>query len=142
LADEVLALYRAHFPSAVQFIQPPTLQLAVGWFAQLGGFLGRTGDEAALRRERVHFEDLWGPATVQYEPDVAIILNREVLSEESSERWVRIAAEKNRHGPSEAEFRHRLLGAQYALHPVGEAVLATASFQAERTDLGPRRQIG
>jgi hypothetical protein len=43
-ADEVLVLYRAHFPSAVQFIQPPTLQQAVGWFAQLGGFLGRTGD--------------------------------------------------------------------------------------------------
>jgi replicative DNA helicase len=90
-------------------------------------------DEAALRRQRVHFEDLWGPATVQYEPDVAIILNRDVLAEESGERWVRIAVEKNRHGPSEAEFTHRLLGAHYLLNPSGERVEATASFQADRT---------
>jgi hypothetical protein len=94
-------------------------------------------DEAALRRQRVHFEDLWGPATVQYEPDVAIILNRDALAEESGERWVRIAVEKNRHGPSEAEFRHRLLGAQFALHPVGEAVSAGTSFQVDRTALNP-----
>jgi len=38
---------------------------------------------------------------------------------------------------SEAEFRHRLLGAQFALHPVGEAVSAGTSFQVDRTALSP-----
>src|SRR5260370_41227730 len=89
-------------------------------------------DEAALRRKRIPFEDLWGQATVQYEPDVAIILNRDALVEESGERWVRIAVEKNRHGPSELEFRFGMQGAQYVLQAKGEIVPASASFQVER----------
>ena len=34
-------------------------------------------DAEGLRQQRIHVENLWGPATVQYEPDVALILNRE-----------------------------------------------------------------
>ncbi|MCC6192534.1 MAG: hypothetical protein IT318_26195 [Anaerolineales bacterium] len=89
-------------------------------------------DEAALRRQRVHFEDLWGPATVQYEPDVAIILNRDALSANSGEQWVRIAIEKNRHGPSESEHRVRLLGRQYRLAKHGTPVRGVESHQWER----------
>jgi replicative DNA helicase len=94
-------------------------------------------DEAALRRQRVHFEDLWGPATVQYEPDVAIILNRDTRDSTGGERWVRIAIEKNRHGPSEVEFQFRLLGAQYTLDSIGAVVPAKDSLQAQRVVLQP-----
>ena len=89
-------------------------------------------DAAGLRRGRVHVEDLWGPATVQYEPDVALILNRDEGNGEGGERRVRVSMEKNRHGPSEVEFRHRLYGAQYGLSSHGEAVPPGDSYQAER----------
>ena len=94
-------------------------------------------DAAGLRRGRVHVEDLWGPATVQYEPDVALILNRDDGEWAAGERRVRVAVEKNRHGPSEVEFRHRLYGAQYGLSSHGETVPPGDSFQAER--IGRRR---
>lgn len=67
-------------------------------------------DEDGLRRERVHLENLWGGAMVQYEPDVALILNRDALDAESGARYVRLSIEKNRGGPSEVEFRHYLHG--------------------------------
>lgn len=92
-------------------------------------------DAEGLRQQRIHVENLWGPATVQYEPDVALILNRDSLDSESGERWVRLAVEKNRHGPSEVEFRHRLHGAHYCLSCTGEGVSAEESFQVERVDL-------
>jgi replicative DNA helicase len=88
-------------------------------------------DEAALRRQRVHFEDLWGPATVQYEPDVAIVLNRDAASVEE-QRTVRIAIEKNRHGPSDVEFQHVLAGEQYRLTQAGQRLDHADSFQVER----------
>jgi hypothetical protein len=43
-ADEIQVLYRVHFPTAPQPDPSPTLQQAVRWIAQLGGFLARTGD--------------------------------------------------------------------------------------------------
>jgi hypothetical protein len=88
-------------------------------------------DEAALRRQRVHFEDLWGPATVQYEPDVAIVLNRDAIGVEGP-RAIRIAIEKNRHGPSDVEFRYGLAGENYRLAQAGQQVDHAASFQIER----------
>jgi len=97
-------------------------------------------DAEGLRQQRVHVENLWGPATVQYEPDVAIILNRDTLDQASGERWVRVAIEKNRHGPSEVEFRHRLHGAFYRLCCTGERVSAHESFQAERVRLCEQRK--
>lgn len=89
-------------------------------------------DAEGLRQQRIHFENLWGPATVQYEPDVALILNRDALDEKTGERWVRLAIEKNRHGPSEMEFRHRLDGAHYRLSGEGQNVDASESYQGER----------
>jgi replicative DNA helicase len=79
-------------------------------------------DAEGLRQQRIHFENLWGPATVQYEPDVALILNRDTLDGDTGEHWVRLAIEKNRHGPSEVEFRRKLHGAYYRLAEKGEAV--------------------
>jgi replicative DNA helicase len=93
-------------------------------------------DAEGLRRQRIHVENLWGPATVQYEPDVAIILNRDTLDRVDGERWVRVAIEKNRHGPSEVEFRHRLHGAFYHMSPHGEPVTDEESYQSDRS---PRR---
>lgn len=88
-------------------------------------------DELALRRQRVHFEDLWGPATVQYEPDVAIMLNRDSAGNDE-QRAVRIAIEKNRHGPSEVEFRYLLTGEQYRLSLAGQRLDHTQSYQPDR----------
>ena len=90
-------------------------------------------DAEGLRKGHVRFEDLWGPATVQYEPDVAIILNRDAADESSPERWVRIGIEKNRHGPSDVALRHCLYGAQYRLNPTG------APIDSDRAH-GPDRQ--
>lgn len=89
-------------------------------------------DETALRRQRVHFEDLWGPATVQYEPDVALILNRDLQADSVGERMVRIAIEKNRHGPSEVEFRFQLHGPQYLLARQGMPLTHMEGFQTDR----------
>jgi hypothetical protein len=80
----------------------------------------------------VHLEDLWGPSTVQYEPDVAILLNRDSLGDDGDIRCVRVSVEKNRNGPSEEEFRHRLHGAHFCLSRTGQPVGAGESFQAER----------
>jgi len=102
-------------------------------------------DAEGLRQRRIHVEDLWGPATVQYEPDVALILNRDLLDGATDERWVRLAIEKNRHGPGEVEFRHRLNGAYYCFSPKGERIAADESFQIERVKLRERQnatQIG
>jgi hypothetical protein len=92
-------------------------------------------DAEGLRQQRIHFENLWGPATVQYEPDVALILNRDGLDDVIGARTVRLAIEKNRHGPSEVEYRHQLHGAYYRLGEAGERVDAQESYQAERINL-------
>ena len=93
-------------------------------------------DEAALRRQRVHFEDLWGPATVQYEPDVAIVLNRHAIGVDA-QRSVRIAIEKNRHGPSDIEFLHGLAGKQYRITHAGQQLDHSISYQVERMTQRP-----
>jgi hypothetical protein len=83
-------------------------------------------DMEGLRKGHIHVENLWGPVTVQYEPDVCIILNpiRQGL--------VRIAVEKNRHGPSDIEWdvdfrgEYYRFGLDWRLVPDGE------SWQTER----------
>jgi len=93
-------------------------------------------DEEALRQQRVHLENLWGPALVQYEPDVALILNRGEISVGAERtRSVRWAIEKNRSGPSEVEMEIVLHGPYYAFNPVGRLVSAEESFQRERAAL-------
>ncbi|MCC6191697.1 MAG: hypothetical protein IT318_21930 [Anaerolineales bacterium] len=88
-------------------------------------------DEAALRRQRVRFEDLWGPATVQYEPDVAIILNRGTVDNLTGNRWVGIAVEKNRHGMSGVGFRYQQHSAHFAFSAWGEDVTPPSSTQCQ-----------
>jgi len=93
-------------------------------------------DEEALRQQRVHLENLWGPALVQYEPDVALILNRGELPVGAERtRCVRWAIEKNRSGPSEVEMEMVLHGPYYAFNPVGRLVSAEESYQRERAAL-------
>jgi replicative DNA helicase len=99
-------------------------------------------DAEGLRRQRIHVEDIWGPSSCQYEPDAALVLNRDIADLSTGERTVRVAIEKNRSGPSEVEFRHRLLGAHYALAPTGVEVGADESFQSERIELRRQRQPG
>lgn len=91
-------------------------------------------DAEGLRKGRIHLENLWGNATIQYKPDVAWIGNRERASADgiSMVRW---AVEKNRRGPSELEFRHRYHGAAYSFEREGALVEEGESWQAERVPL-------
>ena len=70
-----------------------------------------------------------------YEPDVAWVLNHEHLEpggENGRARVVRLAIERNRHGPSEIEWRHHLYGERFCLQAEGCHVLVSESFQTER----------
>ena len=89
-------------------------------------------DEAGLRQGRVHLENLWGPATVQYEPDTALIINKDEIEEHAGARRIRIAIEKSRHGQSDIEFFHELYGAQFRITPQGRLVPPNESHQLER----------
>jgi hypothetical protein len=93
-------------------------------------------DEQAIRRQGpVHPEDLWGPVTITHEPDGGWVLNQEHLEpagDGGRARTVRLAIEKNRHGPSEVEWRHHLYGERFYLQPEGSCVPLSESFQAER----------
>jgi replicative DNA helicase len=93
-------------------------------------------DELALRRRGpVHLEDLWGPVTMTYEPDGGWVLNQENLEavgENGRGRAIRLSIEKNRHGPSEVEWRHHLYGEGFHLQPSGSLVPMRESFQLER----------
>ena len=88
-------------------------------------------DEEGLRRGRVHVEDLWGNAIMQYEPDVVWVGNRDGKTEEG-DSIIRWGIEKNRRGPSDLEFRHIYHGEAYFLDPVGEPVPEEESWQQER----------
>jgi replicative DNA helicase len=93
-------------------------------------------DEAALRQQRVHLENLLGPALVQYQPDGALILNRSDEAMGERESWpVRWAVEKNRHGVSEVEVEMVLHGPYYAFNPLGRRVSGSDSYQHERVRL-------
>lgn len=97
--------------------------------------LGAVDEQAIRRQGPVHLEDLWGPVTTTYEPDVGEVLNNEHLEpmgENGRARAVRLGIEKNRHGPSEIEWRHHLYGERLHLQPEGERVLLNESFQLER----------
>ena len=91
-------------------------------------------DEQGLRQGRVHFENLWGNAIMQYEPDDAVIGNRDGWAEDE-EPVVRWAVEKNRRGISNKEFRHKYHGAAYWFEPDGEQVETSHSWQGERDEL-------
>jgi len=97
--------------------------------------VGAVDEQAVRRRGPVHLEDLWGPVTMTYEPDGGWVLNHDQLEpagEDGRARLVRLAIEKNRHGPSEVEWRHLLYGGRFYLEPEGELVPLKESFQVER----------
>lgn len=103
-------------------------------------------DEEGLRRGRVHVENLWGNAVIQYEPDVVWIGNRDGRTAEG-EPIIRWGVEKNRRGPSDLEFRHWYKGAAYSFDLVGDPVLEVDSWQVERArvenpTLTPGRRSG
>lgn len=74
-------------------------------------------DAEGLRKEGVRFQDLWGGSSVQYEPDVALMLNpsknekREARAERTE---IVFSIEKNRLGPANVEMHLDLLGPHFA----------------------------
>lgn len=71
-------------------------------------------DAEGLKGERVRFEDLWGGSSVNYEPDVAVMLNPVRQEARTSGGEIVFSIEKNRLGPTGVELRHILHGQQYA----------------------------
>ena len=69
-------------------------------------------DAEGLKGERVRFEDLWGGYSVNYEPDVAVMLNPCQSLDEYRE--ILFSVEKNRLGPTGVEFPENLMGKHYA----------------------------
>jgi replicative DNA helicase len=96
---------------------------------------------ALVRPGPVHLEDVLGPEVSNYTPDCAIVLNRDTLTVASSrngngrEQTIRVSVEKNRHGPSELEWGHKLLGGSFYIHSQGQDVSVEESFQVGRVEL-------
>lgn len=96
-------------------------------------------DEQALRRQRVHLENLWGPSLMQYQPDTAIVLNRGSASATGEgPAMIRFGLEKQRNGPQGIEFEFALHGAHFCFDPQGRLVPAEESYQKERVQLRER----
>lgn len=79
-------------------------------------------DTEGLKGGRVRFRDTWGGASVQYEPDVALILNPSENSKREEERrsrqQVNVAIEKNRLGPANVDVHLELLGEYFAFKAI------------------------
>jgi replicative DNA helicase len=73
-------------------------------------------DSDGLKGERVRFEDLWGGSSVNYEPDVAVMLNPSRQAEQTHRAEVVFSIEKNRLGPTGVEFSNVLLGQYFAFN--------------------------
>jgi hypothetical protein len=71
-------------------------------------------DAEGLKGGRVHFEDLWGGSSVNYEPDVAVMLNPARQEGGTSSSEVIFSIEKNRLGPTGVEFLLMLQGQHFA----------------------------
>ena len=74
-------------------------------------------DADGLKGERVRFEDLWGGASVNYEPDVALMLNPAPSQGKQHTPDILFAIEKNRLGPTGIEFNHLLHGEHFVIVP-------------------------
>ena len=88
-------------------------------------------DKEGLRQGRIHVENLFGPETAQYEPDIALIMNKD-LEKIDGCPVVRMCVEKNRHGVSDVEWRHKHYGAAFLFDRNGIVVPEDESWQAER----------
>lgn len=69
-------------------------------------------DAEGLKNERVRFQDLWDGSSVQYEPDVAVMLNRGVKENE-----VVMSVEKNRMGATNESRSYNLVGRNFLFLP-------------------------
>jgi replicative DNA helicase len=76
-------------------------------------------DAEGLKGERVRFEDLWGGSSVNYEPDVAVMLNPARQKGGTGSSEVIFSIEKNRLGPTGVEYWQVLQGQNYAFHTTG-----------------------
>jgi len=124
----------AHVDYFVRAIKSLALRRGVAVIA-----VGAVDEQALRRRGPVHLEDLWGPATMSYEPDCAWVLNHDQRTGEGDDgdaQRVRLAIEKNRQGPSELEWCHELYGSRFWLDPKGRVVRSEESYQGERTNFG------
>lgn len=77
-------------------------------------------DAEGLKGERVRFEDLWGGSSVNYEPDVAVMLNPARRAEPTRGAEVMFSIEKNRLGPTGVEFHHILRGQHFIFDSQGQ----------------------
>ena len=68
-------------------------------------------DTEGLKNERMKFQDMWGGASVQYEPDVAVMLNR------GDENKILFSVEKNRMGAANESCEYELSGATFVFLP-------------------------
>lgn len=74
-------------------------------------------DAEGLKKEQARFQDLWGGSSVQYEPDVAVMMNRardNATRRDQQTDTVIFSIEKNRSGPANIEIAHKLLGQHFA----------------------------
>ena len=81
------------------------------------------GDVDGLRQPELHFENLWGNASINYEPDVAIMLNptwRKGRKRKQRESEVLFSIEKNRLGPTWVGILFAQYGKHYAFDPNGK----------------------
>ena len=88
-------------------------------------------DEEGLRLGRVHMENLWGSSIMQYEPDIALIMNKDPINN-GDHKLIRVGLEKNRWGPADVEWRHRHYGSAFLFEREGRLVNEEESFQGER----------
>jgi len=90
-------------------------------------------DAEGLRKGRIHLENMWGNASMQYEPDGALVLNKDRPRDGTD--MIRIAIEKSRRGKSEIEWRYPFYGSAYLFGTNGELVKEEESWQGERSSL-------
>jgi len=76
-------------------------------------------DAEGLKAGRVRFEDLWGGSSVNYEPDVALLLNPASDDAGKPTGEITFSIEKNRLGSTNVESRHYLKGQHFAIEPSG-----------------------
>ncbi len=77
-------------------------------------------DSQGLKGGRVRLEDLWGGSSINYEPDVAVLLNPASRNGQAIGAEVIFSIEKNRLGPVGIEYRQNLFGQHFAFDPNSE----------------------
>lgn len=77
-------------------------------------------DSDGLKSKRVRFEDLWGGSSVNYEPDIALILNPAQSHARNQGTAIVFSIEKNRQGPMGMGFRHVLRGQYFSFVVMAE----------------------